>query len=80
MITYSPILQRAFSLFVANVISDFRRMICAKCGFTGYVEKVEYVSRLKELVAGERASIQAIKREMQREQQEQAEQRTNVHR
>jgi hypothetical protein len=44
------------------------------------VEKIEYVSRLKELVAGERASIQAIKREMEREQQELAEQRTQAHR
>ena len=49
-------------------------------GYNGYVEKIEYVSRLKELVAGERASIQAIKREMEREQQELAEQRTQAHR
>lgn len=43
------------------------------------MEKVEYISRLKDLVAGERASIEAIKKEMEREQKEQAEQRSNVH-
>ena len=37
-------------------------------GYAGFVEKVEYISRLKELVAGERASIEAIKREMEQEQ------------
>ena len=36
---------------------------------------MEYIDRLKELVAGERASIEATKREMEREQQEQAEER-----
>ena len=44
-------------------------------GYVGLVEKVEYIDRLKELVVGERASIEATKREMEREQQEQAEER-----
>ena len=48
---------------------------CGAGGHAGFVEKVEYISRLKELVAGERASIEAIKIEMEREQQEQEEQR-----
>lgn len=39
------------------------------------MEKVEYISRLKELVAGERAAIEAVKREMEREQHEQEEAR-----
>ena len=42
------------------------------------MEKVEYISRLKELVAGERAAIEAVQSEMTRDQQEQAEQRMNA--
>ena len=47
-------------------------------GHSGFVEKVEYISRLKELVAGERAAIEAVQSEMTRDQQEQAEQRMNA--
>lgn len=62
----------------AMSLAEIKEILKYHGGHSGFVEKVEYISRLKELVAGERAAIEAVQSEMTRDQQEQAEQRMNA--
>ena len=56
-------------------LADIKEILKFHGGYVGLVEKVDYQSRLKELVAGERASIEATQREMERDAREQEEER-----
>ena len=57
-------------------LADLKEILRFHGGFADLVERVDFTNRLKELRDGERASIAAVRKEMERERLEQERART----